>query len=192
MTTEFWGAVPVAGRGSLPFALVHGEALVSAATLALQGAGVDMCDASIEWTQIQTSGRGVVLHDPLCPLTPPDFIRDTVAQAGASAAVTVGVRPVTDTVKRTDGSALGDTVDRESLRQVCSPIVLPASVVQALPDWPRGAFEEVVAQLRRRWPVTYVDAPALARRVDSEESVQVLEALSLSRADAARGDAGPG
>lgn len=183
---SFWGAVPVAGRGSLPFALIHGEALVSAATLALQGAGVDMCDATIDWAQLRETGRGVVLHDPLCPLTPPDFIREVVATA-ESGAVAVGVRPVTDTVKRTAGRELGETVDRESLRQVCSPIALPGSVVEALSDWPRGAFEEIVATLQQRWPVTYVEAPALARRVDSEESVEVLEALSLARADAQQG-----
>ncbi|RYE79806.1 MAG: hypothetical protein EOO74_03115, partial [Myxococcales bacterium] len=141
MTTEFWGAVPVTGRGSLPFALIHGEALVSAATLALQGAGVDIVDATVEWQQIQDSGRGVVLHDPLCPLTPPEFI-EGVAEVASSGAVVVGVRPVTDTVKQLDNGVLGATVNRESLRQVCSPIALPAGVVQALADWPRGAFED--------------------------------------------------
>lgn len=182
MTTEFWGAVPVAGRGSLPFALIHGEALVSAATLAVQAAGVDLCDSTLEWSRVQATDRGVVLHDPLCPLTPPDFLRAAV-EAATSGAVVVGVRPVTDTVKQTSAGVLGETVDRESLRQVCSPIVLPASVVQALADWPGGPFEEIVAVLRERWPVHLVEAPALARRVDSEESVRVLEALSLAQSD---------
>lgn len=175
--------MPVAGRGSLPFSLIHGEALVSATTLGLQTAGVDMCDATVDWAQIQASGRGVVLHDPLCPMTPPEFIRRVLEEA-SSGAVAVGVRPVTDTVKQTEGSVLGRTVDRESLRQACSPIVLPASVVRELADWPRGAFEEIVAVLRERWPVRYVDAPALAGRVDSEEAVRVLEALSLDQAAA--------
>lgn len=184
MTTEFWGAVPVAGRGSLPFSLIHGEALVSSTTLALQTAGVDMCDASVDWEQIRESGRGVVLHDPLCPLTPPDFIAQAARTSAAEATIVAGTRPVTDTVKRADGDDLGETVDRDQLVQICSPLVLPATVVEQLDDWPRGDFAEILEGLKQRWPVTYVEAPPLARRVDSEESVQVLEALSRSEAEA--------
>lgn len=181
MTTDFWGAVPVAGRGSLPFSLIHGEALVSSAALGLQSAGIDLIDASISWGQIQASGRGVLLHDPLCPLTPPEFLRDIAL--GTEHGICVAVRPVTDTVKRLDGDEVRETVDRSELVQVCSPIALPATVVGELADWPRGSFEEIVEVLRARWPVQYVQAPPLARRVDSEEAVALLQALSESVAE---------
>ena len=74
------GRVLDEGRGSLPFALVHGEALVACATWALSEAGVLPLDA-------RTSLRGasssptlpLVLHDSLCPMTPPAFIEPAYA-----------------------------------------------------------------------------------------------------------------
>ena len=42
---------------------------------------------------------------------------------------------------------------------------------------------EIVEVLRARWPVQYVQAPPLARRVDSEEAVALLQALSESVAE---------
>ena len=74
------GIVPVYGRGSLPFALVHGEPLVAAASLALEQAGVQLVDFNVPWAELRASGRPVVLHDPLCPLTPPDFIASAVGE----------------------------------------------------------------------------------------------------------------
>ncbi len=164
----FWGVVPVEGRGSLPFSLIHGEALVSVAVLALETAGLDLLDASVPWGDVQATERGLVLHDPLCPLTPPDFVAATVA-AAESGAIVVGVRPVTDTVKTYDAA----------------PIVLPAQIVAQLSQPPQGRFEEIVDRLRQRWPVTFLQAPPLARRVDGPESVHVLEALSRAESEQA-------
>src|SRR6476646_7893179 len=110
------GWVPVEGRGSLPFALVHGESLVAAASWALGEAGVALFDASVTFEQVRESGRTLVLHDPLCPLTPVDFLVEAVALGEATGAVVAGFRPVTDTVKRSDGDRLGETVDRTDLR----------------------------------------------------------------------------
>src|SRR4051794_14234247 len=126
------GWVPVDGRGSLPFALVHGESLVAAASWALGEAGVVLFDASVTFDQVRESGRPLVLHDPLCPLTPVDFIAAAVERADESDAVVVGYRPVTDTVKHATGGVLGETVDRNDLRAVTSPIVLPAAVLARL------------------------------------------------------------
>lgn len=187
MSEDFWGIVPVRGRGSLPFALIHGEALVSVAALALEAAGVDLLDATVPWRGVQESGRGLVLHDPLCPLTPPDFLADAMT-AAESGAIVAGVRSVTDTVKTYDAAAggkLGETVDRDSLIQIVSPIVLPAGIVAGLADFPGGAFEEIVDRLRQRWPVTFLPAPPLARRVEGAESIAVLEALSRAESDLA-------
>lgn len=185
MTEDFWGIVPVAGRGSLPFSLIHGEALVSVAVLALETAGLELLDDSVPWDAVQGTERGIVLHDPLCPLTPPDFLAAAAATA-ESGAVVAGVRPVTDTVKSYDAAGdgrLGGTVDREQLVQIVSPIVLPAAIVAQLAELPHGRFEEIVDVLRQRWPVRFVEAPPLARRVDDPESVQVLEALSRAESE---------
>ena len=154
-----------AGRGSLPFALVHGEPLVAAAAWAMGEAGVQLVDLGTGWGAIQDAGAPLVLHDALCPLTPPAFLVACVEHAQASGTVTVGVRPVTDTVKQLAGERVGATVDRATLLQVVSPVVLPVSVVAAVEGLPSEDFAELVAALAERFPVETLEAPAGARRV---------------------------
>ncbi|MDX6372764.1 MAG: hypothetical protein QOD98_1752 [Nocardioidaceae bacterium] len=175
------GTVVETGRGSLPFALVHGEPLVAAAAWALGEAGVFLVDLGTGWDALMDSGAPFVLHDALCPLTPPTFLAECVAHAAASSAVTVGVRPVTDTVKELHDGRVGDTVDRTTLLQVVSPVVLPAAVVAALDGVPTTDFAALVAELATRFPVETLEAPAEARRVADEDDLRVLEALTAPR-----------
>ena len=174
------GLVVDEDRGSLPYALVHGEALVAAAAWALGEAGVTPVDTGTPWAALAASGEPLVLHDPLCPMTPPDFIAACVARAVEHACVVVGVRPVTDTVKVVEDGLVGATLDRDSLVAVASPVVLPADVVASLDGLPTTDFVALVADLRRRYPVELVEAPPAARRVGSEEDVRVLEALTTT------------
>lgn len=174
------GTVLEQDRGNLPFALIHGEALVAAAAWALGEAGVTPVDTGTPWAALVTAGEPVVLHDPLCPMTPPDFIAACVDRAVERGCVVVGVRPVTDTVKVVDGGVVGETVDRDRLVVVASPVVLPPTVVAALDALPSADFVALVDQLRRDYPVEMVEAPPAARRVGSEEDVRVLEALTTT------------
>ena len=171
------GIVPVEGRGSLPFALVHGESLVAAASWALVSAAVELFDYDTAWAEVQSFERPLVVHDPLCPLTPVTFIEAAVAECESSGAVVVGVRPVTDTVKEIDADLLGATVDREDLVCVTSPVVLPAAVVGALDVLDLGDLAVLVAGLVQRFPVRYLQAPALGRRVCEEADLVALTAL---------------
>ena len=172
------GSVVEAGRGSLPFALVHGEPLVACAAWALGEAGVTVVDVGTEWSELVAEELPLVLHDPLCPLTPPEFVVACVLHAAETGAVTVGVRPVTDTVKELAGGRLGDTVDRSGLLQVASPVVLPAGVVEALGGLPTLDFAELVTALAERFPVETLEAPAEARRIAGEGDLRLLEALT--------------
>ena len=104
------GVVPVEGRGSLPFLLVHGESLVAAASWALTTAGAKLFDYGVPFAGVQDSGQMLVIHDPLCPLTPVAFLGEAIAESERTGAVVVGVRPVTDTVKEYDGETLGATL----------------------------------------------------------------------------------
>lgn len=179
------GVVPVEGRGSMPFTLVHGDSLVAVASWALGEAGVDLLDFTETWASVQDMQRPVVLHDPLCPMTPVAFLRSAAAQAAESGCVVVGVRPVTDTIKSVRADVVGETVDRESLWTVASPVVLPAAVVAALPDWPElGDFASLVSSLRPRFEMSFLEAPALARRVEDESAVRLLEAFEEERGGA--------
>ena len=186
------GTVVETGRGSLPFELLHGEALVAVAAWGLGESGVTPVDIGTEWEGLAESGEPVVLHDCLCPMTPAAFIAECVREAVAREAVVVGVRPVTDTVKTTDGShvevadeqgpaglpVVGMGPDREDLVVVTSPVVLPAGVVAALDELPSDDFGVLVAWLAERFPVLTRQAPPEGRRVAGVDDVAVLEALT--------------
>jgi 2-C-methyl-D-erythritol 4-phosphate cytidylyltransferase len=175
------GVVPVEGRGSLPFALVHGESLVAAASWALTTAGATLFDYGVSFDRVQGSGEMLVVHDPLCPLTPASFLEEAIAESAATGAVVVGVRPVTDTVKEYDGERLGATLDRDGLMSVTSPVVLPAAVVAALDGLETDDLPALVEDLTRRFPVRYLPAPPLGRRIVDEADLGVLAALSSAQ-----------
>ena len=175
------GSVVEQDRGSLPFTLIHGEALVACASWALGDAGVTPVDLGTEWAGLVASGEPFVLHDALCPMTPAAFLAGCVATAVERDVVVVGCRPVTDTVKSVAGDVVGATVDRSSLVSVASPVVLPPSVVASLDGLPSLDFATLVAALRERFPVELVEAPPAGRRVASEEDVRVLEALTAGQ-----------
>lgn len=168
-------------RGSLPFALIHGEALVACAAWALGEAGVTPIDLATSWEAVVQSGEPFVLHDPLCPMTPAGFIAACVEAAVAREAVVVGVRPVTDTVKTVEDGLVGRTLDRDDLLAVTSPIVLPPSVVAALDDQPAGDFATLTTALAARFPVTTLQAPPEGRRVADLDDVRLLEGLTAAR-----------
>jgi 2-C-methyl-D-erythritol 4-phosphate cytidylyltransferase len=172
------GWVPTTGRGSLPFATLDGEPLVALASFALEDAGAELVDFDAELSEV-AGGRPLVLHDPLCPLTPISFLRRAVEVAQDEDVVVVGVQPVTDTIKATEAGVVGATVDREGLWSVTSPVVLPAPLVDGLAEWPDADdFAALVESLRDRAQVRFLEAPALGRRVEDESAIALLEALA--------------
>lgn len=160
------GIVPLAGRGELPFALVHGESLVACASWALGEAEVDLVDFNVGWEQVRDSGRPLVLHDPLCPLTPASFIASAIELSATREEVVVGVRPVPG---------------RHEGQEIASPIVLPPEVVAGLTDAPDlSDFPEFVTGLLAAGgpAIRWLDAPPSAGRVSSEAEIRDLEALT--------------
>jgi 2-C-methyl-D-erythritol 4-phosphate cytidylyltransferase len=174
------GWVPLEGRGSLPFALVHGESLVAAASWAVGEAGIQLFDASVSFAQVRASGRPLVLHDPLCPLTPADFLAAAVARCLAGGRVVVGYRPVTDTIKQRDGDLLGETVDRNGLRAVATPVVVPADVLAGLDGLDASDLPALVSRLAQDHELEWLEAPPVARRLSGSDDIPALEALSRS------------
>ena len=177
-----YGVVVERDRGSLPFALLHGEPLVVWAARALDAAGVQLLDLTTPWEDVREAGMPLVWHDPLCPLTPPDFVAECVRRAVADGVVVAGVLPVTDTVKEVvqtdDGPVVGATHDREQLRRLVSPLVLPGELVARLPGWPATDFPAALTELRTAHDVVLVTAPEVAQRVRTADEVGLLEALS--------------
>lgn len=176
------GVVLEGDRGSLPFALLHGEPLVACAAWAMGEAGVQLLDLTTPWDDVREAGMALVWHDVLCPMTPPDFLAACVRRSVTEGVVVAGVLPVTDTVKELVetpvGQAVGATYDREGLRRLASPLVLPPAVVAASDDWPATDLGEALAVLRMRHEVVLLEAPIDARRVRTPEDLPGLEALT--------------
>jgi 2-C-methyl-D-erythritol 4-phosphate cytidylyltransferase len=120
----------------------------------------------------------VVVHDPLCPLTPLAWVRD-LAHRARPGAVMVAVLPVVDTLKTTREGIVTGTVDRTGLHVVSSPIVFPAeALVDAIPAL--GDPAALVHRLRCRHDIELVAAPGLARRVDDRSGIELLAAVEAS------------
>lgn len=151
---------------------------MACASWALGRSGVTPADASVPWDALAAAGEPVVLHDALCPMTPPGFIAACVERSLATGAVVVGVRPVTDTVKVVTDGLVGATVDRDGLLAVASPLVLPAGVAATLSRAPGDLARTVTELVAAGHAVETLPAPPEARRVTSVEALRVLEALT--------------
>jgi 2-C-methyl-D-erythritol 4-phosphate cytidylyltransferase len=177
------GVVVERDRGSLPFALLHGEPLIACAAWSMGEAGVQLLDLTTSWSAVQEAELPLVWHDALCPAAPPDLIAECVRRAVERGAVVAAVLAVTDTVKElvdgAGGPAVGRTLDRAGLRRLASPLVLPAPVVATLDDWPATDLRVALAALRARHRVELVDAPTSAVRVHDLADVARLEAVTV-------------
>ncbi|MFC0223528.1 2-C-methyl-D-erythritol 4-phosphate cytidylyltransferase [Nocardioides zeicaulis] len=125
------------------------------------------------------SGRDLVLHDALCPMTPTSFLTDCLDHARATGRPVVGVRPVTDTVKTVADGLVGATLDRDDLHAVTSPLVVPAAVLAHLAQRPSTDLARAVADLTAAGQrVEVLPAPPEGRRVSGPDDVRLLEALT--------------
>jgi 2-C-methyl-D-erythritol 4-phosphate cytidylyltransferase len=204
--------VPLDGKGRLVFESLHHrplylsavstlldvvpEAVVRAAPaevdrvrdeLAASDVQIRVVDAAAWWEELRGAvARPLLVHDPLCPLTPEDLLTTVLERAGGSKASVAAVRPVTDTVKTAAEGRITGTIDRSGLVVVASPVVIAASVMErAAEDDAEPPVQEMaglVAWLRARGTVETVHAPSLGSRVDDASSVQLLESMDeLSR-----------
>lgn len=199
----------VVGRGDLAFASLHRRPLLQHALAALEellpgrvsvvadpadvrrttkAAGhrsVDVVTPS-EWRQGSSGRHGPVLvHDPLCPLVGPDFLRHVLDEGAKDPATSlVAFRPVTDTVKNMPARRITGTVDRETLATVASPLlVAPGTEARAggSDPLPFGSETALTVWLHRHSPVRMLRAPSLARRVDDLASLHLLQCLDEVR-----------
>jgi 2-C-methyl-D-erythritol 4-phosphate cytidylyltransferase len=124
-----------------------------------------------------------VVHDPLCPLVTSRMIAELVADSPPDA-VRVSVRPVVDTVKARSGNVVSATLNRDAMRIVSSPIVLPASTMAANPAMLHtlGDPSQLVQWLRQHCDVALVDAPATSRRIEDESALRLVQAVEEARA----------
>lgn len=198
----------VSGRGRLPFSALHRRPLYLHALEALAASGAaqivvavdgpdrarvarevgraglraEVCGGDTWWPRVQAASAGLLVHDPLCPLTSAEFLRDVRRGAAARPHVSLlAYRPVTDTVKTVVEERIQGTIDREGLAALVSPVVI-APAVLALAEGagdlpPVEDFSRLAGWLRARGEVEMVRAPSLARRVDDASAVHLLECV---------------
>jgi 2-C-methyl-D-erythritol 4-phosphate cytidylyltransferase len=120
----------------------------------------------------------VVVHDPLCPLVSAVSLREMIRVWQPGTAL-VAVRPVVDTVKAASDGIVAGTVDRDTLRIVSSPVVLPASILLDVPDLVATLTDlsTLVQWLRGRCDVVLAGAPSASRRIEDVSSIQLVMSL---------------
>lgn len=174
----------VVGRRG-PLVATHG--LADTARTVLVEAGLSV----VEDLSDVPAGAGVVLHDAHCPAASAVALVAVLAEVGEDDVCAVGVRPVTDTVKELVPDAggpgagrLGDTVDRESLVAVTTPVVVPAAHVGLLRQAPDlDDLPGTVAWLRELTPVRLVAVDAATRRIADASDLALLRAATPAGED---------
>jgi hypothetical protein len=152
-------AVAVLLAGPFDAELVDGRPVRELALGALAGLALLSDD--------QVSGDVIlVIHDPACPNVPASFVRELIEACGATGRSQMAVLAVTDTIKVTDGPTVGETLDRDTLAVLASPLVLPPGVR------PRGRdMAGLLDDLCSRGGVDLVEAPPeVVRLMDASDT----------------------
>lgn len=196
----------LAGRSELAFHQLHREPLYAHALRALDvavgdvevlvdpadaarvredarrwGVGVDVLAPDSWWRQVVSEGRPLLVHDALCPLVTADFLATVVRRAADRPGYGVAaVRTVTDTLKAVVDGRITETIDRDALVTVTSPVLVPEAALTGAGDrepMPVDDGAALVGWLRRRVEVDLVRAPSLGRRIEDARAVRLLESL---------------
>jgi 2-C-methyl-D-erythritol 4-phosphate cytidylyltransferase len=116
-------------------------------------------------------GDGIVVVDERCPGLDAATLRRLI-DAARDGRPHLGVRPVTDTVKRLQGGVVTGTVDRAGLLQLASPLVVPETYGRVLGDG--MSLEETARRLADLTDVVRVEVPAAARRAVDRDDLRTL------------------
>ncbi|HET9109910.1 MAG TPA: 2-C-methyl-D-erythritol 4-phosphate cytidylyltransferase [Ktedonobacterales bacterium] len=140
------------------------------------------------WLGILENGRThtewLVVVDANLPLVTPDAIRAGLL-AAEKTGVAIASEPVKETLKRVEGDIVVETLPRDALRRLITPLVLRRDAVAAI----LGAYDDArhdpndLASLLALAgvPITVFDAGYPAVRVNSEDDLAIVETLLLQR-----------
>jgi hypothetical protein len=146
------------------------------------GVGVEVLAPGSWWARVVAERRPLLVHDALCPLVTAEFLTTVLARwATRPEEGVVAVRAVTDTLKSVVDGRITETIDRDALVTVTSPVLVPAAALGDPADadrpMPVDDGAALVAWLRRRVAVDLVRAPSLGRRIEDVRAVRLLESL---------------
>jgi 2-C-methyl-D-erythritol 4-phosphate cytidylyltransferase len=197
--------VPVNGAAAISLSSIQGEVLARRAARAASALGCDiLVVASDDAFDAAGAVFGVaqrvvrpselptaldidvvdilVVHDPLCPLTPSAFLV-SMASYGADGVSAVGVLAVTDTIKAADGPTVVGTLDRAGLARVASPLVAAGADVRRILADPDSVLDvpALAGRLARTGRLEFVTAPPPAARVGDPGELDLLESVDEVR-----------
>jgi 2-C-methyl-D-erythritol 4-phosphate cytidylyltransferase len=122
----------------------------------------------------------VLIHDAARPLLTPELVQDVLAAAqGEGVDGAIAAAPVTDTVKRAEGSIVRETLDRSQLWAVQTPQVFRRAALERALDVPGDVLAQATddAWLLERAGGTVVVVPA------SRENLKVTTPLDIEVAE---------
>lgn len=124
--------VLVVPPGTEPQAAAAAAAAFDSARLIVVPGGADR-QASVQagLAALNAEVRVVLVHDVARPLVPVQVFESVIAAILGGAVAAVPVLPIVDTVRRRDGEALGETLDREALSVVQTPQGFERAVLEA-------------------------------------------------------------
>ena len=204
---EVLGLVPLVGRSPLACLPFNGDALFLSAVGALSqvanppvmvltdpeqapsvdsaltgySAVVDLVESPRDDDRLRAAAERAdvaLVHDPLCPLVTPAWLRRCMLTASAGTA-TVAVRPVVDTIKAARLGMIAGTVDRDALRTVSSPVAVPAALMCDIPDLTAtlSDLSALVQWLRERCDVVLAAAPSASWRIEDTSSMILMSSV---------------
>jgi 2-C-methyl-D-erythritol 4-phosphate cytidylyltransferase len=200
------GVVPLVDRGPIVFARFRGRALFLSAVDALSAAGaepimvlvgpgdlsraehelaaypaVELVECPAEHTRVvdvASASQMAVIHDPLCPLVSAPSLR-RILRSWEPATVTLCGLPLVDSVKAVREGFVEESLDRDSLRVLSSPVIMPPDLLREVPDL--GATlsrpTALTEWLDGRSAVHVALAPPMSQRAEDISSLAVVELM---------------
>ena len=80
--------------------------------------------------EVRPEAELIAIHDGARPLVTGEILLETIRRAGETGAAAPAI-PVTDTIKRSEGELVVETVDRTDLRAVQTPQIFQADLIRA-------------------------------------------------------------
>jgi 2-C-methyl-D-erythritol 4-phosphate cytidylyltransferase len=187
-TGDLLGIVPAVGRGDLVHERLGSQTLLDRAVdmLSMLASAVAVVAEAADADSLSARLGGfdrAIIHDPLCPLVSERFARRLLAEHRAQGGrPIVAVRPVIDTIKAAPGGVVAQTVDRDGLRVVVSPIVVSARDLLSANELGASLTDPsvLVARLRAVSTPDLVTAPAAVRRVEDRSGLRLVAAIEAA------------
>ncbi len=123
----------------------------------------------------------VLVHDAARPLASPELISRVLAGLSGDADGVVPAIPVPDTIKRTEGSSVQETLDRRVLVAVQTPQAFTAASLRAAYDRPAAELQaatDCASLVELAGTVVWVEGERSNIKITTPEDLRLAEAMA--------------